>query len=65
MKSRQQQTQRTLLDRLRLECAIEMSSNTLLAIADLDADTWAAEVKRIRGKKHPLTAKEVHFGRLA
>jgi hypothetical protein len=25
----------------------------LLAMAELDSDTWVAEVKRIRGKKEP------------
>jgi hypothetical protein len=43
--SRQQQTQRTLLDWLRVEYAIEKPSNKLLAVAELDSDTWA------RGKK--------------
>jgi hypothetical protein len=28
-------------------------------VADLDSDTWVAEVKRIRGKKLPLTAAGV------
>jgi hypothetical protein len=37
---RQQQTQRTLLDWLRVEYAIEKPSNKLLAMADLDSDTW-------------------------
>jgi hypothetical protein len=58
--SRQQQTQRTLLDWLRVEYAIEKPSNKLLAVTDLDSDTWVAEVKRIRGKKLPLTAAGVH-----
>jgi hypothetical protein len=57
--SRQQQTQRTLLDWLRMEYAIEKPSNKLLAATDLDSDTWVAEVKRIRGKKLPLTAAGV------
>ena len=57
--SRQQQTQRTLLDWLRVEYAIEKPSNKLLAATDLDSDTWVAEVKRIRGKKLPLTAAGV------
>jgi SAM-dependent methyltransferase len=57
--SRQQQTQRTLLDWLRVEYAIEKPSNKLLAATDLDSDTWVAEVKRIRGKKQPLTAAGV------
>jgi hypothetical protein len=38
--SRQQQTQRTLLDWLRVEYAIEKPSNKLLAAAELDSDTW-------------------------
>jgi hypothetical protein len=57
--TRQQQTQRTLLDWLRMEYAIEKPSNKLLAVTDLDSDTWVAEVKRIRGKKQPLTAAGV------
>src|ERR1019366_2337819 len=56
----QQQTQRTLLDWLRMEYAIEKPSNKLLAATDLDSDTWVSEVKRIRGKKLPLTAAGVH-----
>src|ERR1019366_2098461 len=35
---------------------IEKPSNKLLAATDLDSDTWVTEVKRIRGKKQPLTA---------
>ena len=58
--SRQQQTQRTLLASLRVEYAIEKPSNKLLAATDLDSDTWVGEVKRIRGKKLPLTAAGVH-----
>jgi len=58
--SRQQQTQRTLLDWLRVEYAIEKPSNKLLAATELDSDTWVGEVKRIRGKKLPLTAAGVH-----
>jgi hypothetical protein len=57
--SHQQQTQRTLLDWLRVEYAIEKPSNKLLAATELDSDTWVAEVKRIRGKKLPLTAAGV------
>jgi len=55
----QQQTQRTLLDWLRVEYAIENPSNKLLAVTELDSDTWVGEVKRIRGKKLPLTAAGV------
>jgi hypothetical protein len=43
-----------------VEYAIERPSNKLLAATDLDSDTWVAEVKRIRGKKQPLTAAGVH-----
>jgi hypothetical protein len=49
-----------LLDWLRVEYAIEKPSNKLLAVTDLDCDTWVAEVKRIRGKKQPLTAAGLH-----
>ena len=52
----QQQTQRTLLDWLRVEYAIEKPGNKLQALAELDSDTLVTEVKRIRGKKQPLTA---------
>src|ERR1019366_4376492 len=58
--SSQHQTQRTLLDWLRMEYAIEKPSNKLLAAAELDSDTWVSEVKRILGKKQPLTAAGVH-----
>ena len=50
----------TLLDWLRVEYAIEKPSNKLLAATELDSDTWVAEVKRIQGKKQPLTAAGVH-----
>ena len=39
---------------------IEKPSNKLLAVTELDSDTWVGEVKRIRGKKLPLTAAGVH-----
>jgi len=38
-----------------MEYAIEKPRNKLLAATELDSDTWVAEVKRIRGKKLPLT----------
>ncbi len=57
--SHQHQTQRTLLDWLRMEYAIEKPSNKLLAATDLDSDNWVGEVKRIRGKQLPLTAAGV------
>ena len=40
--------------------AIEKPSNKLLAVTELDSDTWVGEVKRIRGKKLPLTAAGIH-----
>lgn len=55
----QQQTQRTLLDWLRMEYAIEKPGNKLQAASELDSDTLVSEVKRIRGKKLPLTAAGV------
>ena len=58
--SRQQQTQRTLLDWLRVEYGIEEPSNKLLALTDLDSNTWVSEVKRIRGKKQPLSSAGLH-----
>ncbi len=57
--SRQQQTQRTLLDWLRVEYGIAKPSNKLRALAELDSSTWVSEVKRNRGKKQPLTAAGV------
>jgi hypothetical protein len=48
-----------LLDWLRVEPAIEKPSNKLLAVTDLDSDIWVGEVKRIRGKKLPLTVAGV------
>ena len=38
--SRKQQTQRTLLDWLRMEYAIKNPTNQLLAVAELDSETW-------------------------
>ncbi len=49
-----------LLDWLRVEYAIEKPGNKLQAVTELDSDTWVGEVKRIRGKKLPLTAAGVH-----
>jgi hypothetical protein len=42
-----------------VEYAIVNPSHKLLAVTDLDSDTWVAEVKRIRDKKQPLTAAGV------
>jgi hypothetical protein len=38
--SRQPQTQHTSLDWLRAKCEIAKPSHKLLAVADLDSDTW-------------------------
>ena len=56
--SLQQRIQRTF-DWLRVEYAIEKLGNKLQAVTELDSDTWVGEVKRIRGKKQPLTAAGV------
>jgi hypothetical protein len=58
--SRQQQIQRTLLDWLRVEYGIAKPSNKLLALAELDFKDWVSEVKRIRGKKQPLSSAALH-----
>jgi len=60
--ARQQQTQRTLLDWLRVEYGIEKPSNKFLARADLDSNTWLSEIKRIRGKKHRVASAIVCDG---
>jgi hypothetical protein len=44
-----------LLDWLRGKYAVEKPSNKLLAVTDLDSDTWVGEAKHIRDKKLPLT----------
>ena len=49
-----------MLDWLRVEYAIEKPSNKLLAATELDSDTWVSEVKRIRGKKQPLSSAGLH-----
>ncbi len=41
---------------LRTECGLEHLITMLLPPTELDSDIWVAEVKRIRGKKQPLTA---------
>jgi hypothetical protein len=47
---------RTILDWLRVEHEIEKASLKLQAPSELDSDAFVAEVKRIRGKKNPLSA---------
>jgi hypothetical protein len=39
-----------------VEYGIEKPSNKLLALIDLDSNTWVSEVKRIHGKKQPLSS---------
>jgi len=43
-----------------VESGIEKPSNNLLALTDLDSNTWVSEVKRIRGKKQPLSSAGLH-----
>ena len=43
-----------------MECGVEKPCNKLLALTDLDSNTWVTEVKRIRGKKQPLTSPGLH-----
>jgi hypothetical protein len=52
----QQQTQRSVLDWLRMEYGIEKPSQKLQALTHLDSDAFITEVKKLRGKKQPLTA---------
>ena len=40
--------------------AIANPSNKLLVLTDLDSNTWVSEVKRIRGKKQPLSSAGLH-----
>ena len=47
---------RDLLDWLRIEYSIEKPSKKLQAPTDLDSDAFVAEVKKLRGKKNPLSA---------
>jgi hypothetical protein len=49
-----------LLDWLRPEYPIEQPSNKLLVVTEQDSNTWVGEVKRLRGKKQPLTAAGLH-----
>ncbi len=49
-------TQRSILDWLRVEYDIAKPSKKLQSPVDLDSDTFVAEVKRIRGRRNPLSA---------
>lgn len=46
----------TVLDWLRVEYAIEKPTKKLEALLEMDSDALVAKVKKIRGKKKPLTA---------
>ena len=39
---------------------MEKPSNKLLAPTGLDSNTWRSEVKRIHGKKQPLSSAGLH-----
>jgi len=54
--SSQQSTRRAILDWLRVEYDIEKPTLKLRSLIDLDSDGFVAEVRKIRGKKKPLTA---------
>jgi hypothetical protein len=47
---------KTILDWLHVEYSIEKASQKLQSLTELNSDTFIAEVKRIRGKKNPLSA---------
>jgi hypothetical protein len=51
-----QETQRQILDWLLVEHEIDKPSMKLQAPLDLDSDAFVGEVKKLRGKKKPLTA---------
>lgn len=51
-----QQTNRDVLDWLRVEHDIDKPSKKLKSLTDLDSDAFVAEIKRLRGKKKPSTA---------
>lgn len=52
----QQATRHAILDWLRVEYEIEKPAWKLKAPIDLDSDTFVAAIKKVRGKKKPLTA---------
>jgi len=53
--ARHQETRRHLLDWLQVEHSISKASLKLQSPTNLDSDALVAEVKRIRGKKNPLS----------
>jgi len=52
----QQATRRQMLDWLRVEYEVEKATRKLQSPFDLDCDAFVAEVKKVRGKKRPLSA---------
>jgi hypothetical protein len=54
----QQTGRRTVLDWLRVEFGIDKPSQKLADVPSLSADEFAAEVKKLRGKKAPLSAAD-------
>ncbi len=52
----QQQVRRTVLDWLRVQHEIDKPSLNLQSPIDLDSDAFVAKVKKVRGKKNPLSA---------
>jgi hypothetical protein len=55
----QHDTARTLLDWLKVEHAIEKPTQRLQGFVDLDSDGFVTEIKKIRGRKNPLSAAAV------
>jgi hypothetical protein len=51
-----QETTRTVLDWLKVEFEIVKPTLKLQSLGDLDADAFVAEVRKARGRSHPLTA---------
>jgi hypothetical protein len=52
----QQATRRRILDWLRVEHEVEKATLKLQSPFDLDCDSFVAEVRKVRGKKKPLSA---------
>jgi hypothetical protein len=55
-KQKQQATRRKILDWLRVEYDVEKATLKLQSPFDLDCDCFVAEVRKVRGKKKPLSA---------
>ena len=53
---KQQRTRRQTLDWLQVEHEVEKPTLKLQSLLDLDCDGFVAEVKKVRGKKKPLSA---------